>query len=182
MSMSLNRRKPARPDPVDVLLAIDAATLLARYPDASRNVKAPTPVDGAACYILAPTSDGIEAGQDGRFRVAAAVGARLRLRGTALGLRGEHAVLLSRVLRPQDARTLTNPSLVVDEDATIFVPQVGHPERPVARQAADHYWWMDVLAHGRGEFRVDIIVAGRDGMPMGCFRIPLAYSIVDRST
>ncbi|GAB3629944.1 inclusion body protein [Pandoraea terrae] len=162
---------------VDVLLAVDVLTLLARYPGASRDPGMPTPVDGEASFVLAPSMQGIEADRAGRLRVCAAAGAKLRLRATALALRGEHAVLLSEVRQPQDSRSLSSPSSEVDAHAEIGVPQAQHPERPLRRPAVDHFWQMSVLGQGRGEFRVGIMLTGRDGVPLGCFRFSLAYEI-----
>lgn len=161
---------------VDALLVFDAATLLSRYPDASRAPDAPSIADAECCYCLAPEAGELVATNNGLFRVSVPLGAQLRLRLATLALRAEHSVLLTSI-QLSDEQTLTTPQLVVREKAEIFLPQTQDPLQPERHLSLDHFWHAQVLAHDSVEALVDATITDRGANILGCFRWKLLFEL-----
>jgi nematocidal protein AidA len=161
---------------VDALLVFDAATLLSRYPDASRAPDAPSLADAECCYCLAPEAGELVASNNGLFRISAPLGAQLRLRPATLALRAEQSVLLTSVLL-SDEKTLTKPQLVVHDKAEVFVPGSQDPAQPERLHSLDHFWHANVIAHDSVEALIGATITDRNANVLGCFRWKLVFEI-----
>ncbi|WP_242561102.1 MULTISPECIES: AidA/PixA family protein [Pandoraea] len=151
----------------DVLLVIDTATLLDK---AAGPTSSPVAVDGDDCYRLSPGHDTLDGDRETHaagWRIDARPGERIRIRWTALAMRGEHAVLLQLALA--DDATLGNLQLHVEDSAVRYAPRSDKPEEAVARQAPDAYWQADVVASGEAETSVEATVTDRDANVLGRF-------------
>ncbi|VVD79904.1 inclusion body protein [Pandoraea capi] len=151
----------------DVLLVIDTATLLDK---AAGQSPSPVSVDGTDCYRLSPghdTLDGSSGTHAATWRIDARPGERIRMRWTALAMRGEQAVLLQLALA--DDAMLGNLQLHVEDNAVRYAPRYDKPEEAVARQAPDAYWQADVVASGEAETSVEATVTDRDANVLGRF-------------
>ncbi|ODP33429.1 AidA/PixA family protein [Pandoraea sp. ISTKB] len=159
----------------DVLLVIDTATLLDK---AAGQSPSPVSVDGTDCYRLSPgrdTLDGSHGTPPASWPVDARTGSQLRIRWTALAMRGEHAVLLQLALA--DDAALGNLQLHVEDNAVRYAPRSDKPEEAVARQAPDAYWQAEVIASGEAEMRVEATVTDRDANVLGRFTWPLRIAV-----
>ncbi|VVD61862.1 AidA/PixA family protein [Pandoraea anhela] len=151
---------------IDVLLAIDTATLL----DKTDGHTPSATVDGSDCYRLSPGRDALsgESGTGGaRWCIDVRPGQRLRIRWTPLAMRGEHAVLLQLALA--DETTLHHLRLHVEDKAVRYAPGTDTPTSPVAREATDAFWQADVVASGDAELTAEAIVTDREANVLGRF-------------
>lgn len=152
----------------DVLVIVDAVTLLSAYPDASRDPDAPTVIDGRHLYVVSP-GDAAQLGHnDSRLFAGLSPGDQLRLRETALALRAEVGVLFVR-FGLKDTGIVTPFELEV-RDAATPVPDADDLLHPPCRPMKDHYWRSDVLAAGATACTADFAVFDRDGAVSGYFR------------
>ncbi|UIF88985.1 AidA/PixA family protein [Cupriavidus sp. UYPR2.512] len=162
-------------DITDVLLVVDTVTLLKRCPDAGDDPANPTPVDGDCCYGIASGIGQLQGINEGQLCIEAPIGACLRLRWAPLAMRAEYAVLLS--LELSDEQTFGHARLIVDEQATSYVPQSATPMQPARRSASDYFWQIDVKACGTVEATINALVTDRDARILGSFQWPLHLSV-----
>ncbi|MBW5803441.1 hypothetical protein FOZ70_01580 [Burkholderia sp. COPS] len=152
----------------DVLVIVDAVTLLSAYPEASRDPDAPTVIDGRHLYVVSP-GDAAQLGHnDSRLFAGLSPGDQLRLRETALALRAEASVLFVRFAL-KDAGIVA-PFEAEIRDAAAPVPDADDLLHPPCHPMKDHYWRSDVLAAGATTCTADFAVFDRDGTVSGYFR------------
>ncbi|KVE10229.1 AidA/PixA family protein [Burkholderia anthina] len=152
----------------DALAIVDAVTLLAAYPDASRDADAPTVIDGRHIYVLSPGDAGQVSHNDNRLFAGLSPGDRLHLRETALALRAEVTVLFVRFAL-KDAGIVA-PIEAEIRDAATAVPNGDDLLHPSCQPMKDHFWRGEVLAPGATTCTADFAVLDRDGAVSGYFR------------
>jgi hypothetical protein len=164
----------------DVLVLVDAATLLVAHPGASLDSDVPTPIDGKHVYIRS-SGDAHEVGHnDSRIAVILDTGDELRMRESALSLRAEESVLFYRfILTGDDVVGLIEP---VIDDVTVSVPNPDDLLRPKTERIKAHFWGGKVLATGGVSCSIDFFVLGSDGGTVGYFRWETRIDISRRET
>lgn len=152
----------------DVLLVVDSATLLERYPDASLSADAPTPIDGNLIYILAGNNVGEMGRNDSRLELALSPGKSMHVRGITLALGGEQGLVLYRITLP-DASVLTPPKLVVHNGVTVPTPGPPDSLRADCLPADDHFWEARLVAPDTVTCDLSFMVLDRSCKSQGCF-------------
>ncbi|KVV45832.1 inclusion body protein [Burkholderia territorii] len=152
----------------DMLVIVDAVTLLSAYPNASRDADAPTMIDGRHIYIVSAGDTG-PLGHDGSWLFAGlSSGDQIHLRETALALRAEVSVLFVG-FELKDAGIVA-PIQAEVRDATMPIPDVDDLLHPSCRPMKDHVWRSEVLAAGATTCTADFVVLDRDGTVSSYFR------------
>ncbi|WGS52154.1 inclusion body family protein [Paraburkholderia sp. D15] len=151
----------------DVLVIVDAATLLTAYPDVSLDADAPTPIDGVHVYVV-NAADAQQIGHnDSRIAATLNAGDELHLRASALSLRAHESVVFYRFTL-SDANVIA-PWEAVTRDATLSVPDPADLLQPTSQKISEHYWRAAVLAAGKVSCTADFIVLGGDEKIRGYF-------------
>ncbi|WP_175952419.1 AidA/PixA family protein [Burkholderia sp. BCC0405] len=164
----------------DVLVIVDAVTLLSAYPEASRNPDAPTAIDGRHLYVVSPGDTAQLGHNDSRLFTGLSPGDQLHLRETALALRAEASVLFVRfALKDAGIVTPIEPEV---RDAATPVPVADDLLHPSCQPMKDHYWRSDVLAAGATTCTADFAVFDRDGAVSGYFRWETSIEIAEGRT
>lgn len=159
----------------DVLVIVDAATLLAAHPDVSLDADAPTPIDGRHVYVM-NAGDAQQIGRnDSRIVAKLSTGDELHLRESALSLRAEVSVVFYRFTLA-DGSVIT-PLEAVARHATLSVPNPDDLLQPKTQKTGGHFWRGEVLAVGSTTCEADFIVVGNDEKIRGYFRWEISIDI-----
>ncbi|WP_176060569.1 AidA/PixA family protein [Paraburkholderia sp. BCC1876] len=159
----------------DVLVIVDAATLLAAHPDASLDADAPTPIDGRHVYVM-NAGDAQQIGRnDSRIAARLSAGDELHLRESAMSLRAEESVVFYRFALADEG--VITPLEAVAHHATLSVPNPDDLLQPKTQQIGGHYWRSEVLATGSTTCAADFIVVGNDEKVRGYFRWEIGIDI-----
>ncbi|PQV54060.1 AidA/PixA family protein [Paraburkholderia sp. BL21I4N1] len=159
----------------DVLVIVDAATLLAAHPDASLDADAPTPIGGQHVYVM-NAGDAQQIGRnDSRIVVKLSAGDELHLRESALSLRAEESVVFYRFALA-DGSVMSSLEVVADH-ATLSVPNPQDLLQPKTQKTGGHFWRGEVLTAGSTTCEADFVVLGSDEKIKGYFRWKISIDI-----
>jgi hypothetical protein len=160
---------------IDVLVIVDAATLLSRYPDASLTADKPTTIDGELIYVMAAGHGELLGRNDSHLDLTVPVGDDIHVRGNALALNGEHSVLFYD-LTSIDADAVSAFSLEQTHGLTVPIPKADNLLQPDNQSVDDHFWRTQVLAHGTAACDLCFMVLDRGCTVLGYFRWNLQIS------
>lgn len=126
-------------DAHNVLLIVDAESVLKRYPDPSLDAAAPTSItDGFIFFATGNNSKEIVI-NDSKPIIHSEIGRDLHVRGRSVSLIAEHSVVVYR-MTVADSGVLSEPDLQIHTDLTVPAPNPDDPTTPGSRQADDHFW------------------------------------------
>lgn len=123
----------------NLLLIIDAETLLTHYSQPSLDPQRPTMIEDGFIFSVGASSSGHE--------LIIPLSGTLHLRGRTVGLHAEHSVVLYN-LTVGDAGVLEPPQLVVHNQLPLPAPNPETPTEPLTGKANDHYWCCRPLSPG----------------------------------
>ncbi|MDN7183359.1 inclusion body family protein [Caballeronia sp. SEWSISQ10-4 2] len=154
---------------IDVLVIVDAATLLSRYPGVGLSADTPTSIDGELIYVMAAGHVELLGRNDSHLDLIVPVGDDIHVRGNALALSGEHGVLFYDI-------TLLDTDIVsafrLDQvhGLTVPIPRADNLLQPDNQSVDDHFWRTQVLAHGTAACDLYFMVLDRGCTILGYFR------------
>jgi len=123
----------------NVLLIVDAESVLARYPNPSLDAAAPTSItDGLIFFAIGNDSKNIVI-NDSKVTIPVEIDRDLHFRGRSVSLIAEHSVVVYR-MTVADSDVLSEPDLQINTDLTVPAPNPDDPTTPGSRKADDHYW------------------------------------------
>ncbi|RDG39650.1 inclusion body family protein [Streptomyces corynorhini] len=134
---------------LNVLIAFDAATIVERYPNASRNPDAPTQVDHQLIYMTT-RHDHIIGSSGAELNLRAEPGDSIRWRETTLSLGSDYKALLYKYVSDDSAHTLIRTPEIEVIDGVFPMPKEGAEGKPefVTQSYEDHYWRTTVKRAG----------------------------------
>lgn len=123
----------------NVLLIVDAESLLAHYPTPSQDPANPTDIaDGFIFFATGNNSKEIVT-NDSATKVLVVMDRDVHFRVRSVSLIAEHSVVACR-MTVDDSSVLTVPKLEIHTGLTVPAPNPESPAVPGSRKADDHFW------------------------------------------
>ena len=166
---------------IDILCAIDATDIIARYPNPSTDPDSPTAVSNTLIYMIVKQGSAISGNGQGELNVQAQVGDVIRWRETSLSSNFEYAVMFYNFSTSSTDLITLPPQLIGGVTQSGTVIQV--PE-PLPRQSTSappwlpsveenvpyHYWQSTVQSAGSVTYHWQFQIADRNGNVNGYFQ------------
>jgi hypothetical protein len=156
-------------DQIDVLVVVDAETLLARYPDANHSPDSPISIEGEFMHILTAGHGESLGRNDSQLHLNANLGDFVHIRGTTLALRGEHIALFYGITQ-SNTRVMSPAALVVRDNLNLPVPNADSPLQLDKQNAQDHFWRCQLLTHGIELSELCFMIVNQSCAVQGYFR------------
>ncbi|WP_460148325.1 AidA/PixA family protein [Pseudomonas sp. S2_A02] len=131
----------------NVLLIVDAESLLSRYPQPSLEPQKPTVIEDGFIFAISDTMTTQNAKSDSKITLTANNGKVFHIRGRTVSLLAEHSVVFHNI-SVSDTGILSPPKLVVHDEQTVPAPDPANPTQPGSHKADDHYWECSQLTPG----------------------------------
>ena len=131
----------------NVLLIVDAESLLSRYPQPSLESQNPTVIEDGFIFPVTSSTTTQSAENDSKITLTASNEKVFHIRGRTVSLLTEHTVVFHD-LTVDDAGVLSPPKLIVHSDQTVPAPDPANPTQPGSHSADDHYWECSQLSAG----------------------------------
>jgi hypothetical protein len=128
----------------NILLIVDAESLLSHYTQPSLKPQLPTVIEDGFIFAIGGLKNTIN---DSNMTLNADNGTTFHIRGRTVSLLAEHSVVFYEI-SVGDAGVLSSPKLVVHGNLTVPAPDPENPTEPGSHQADDHYWECTRLSSG----------------------------------
>ncbi|WP_213937597.1 AidA/PixA family protein [Pseudomonas sp. dw_612] len=149
----------------NVLLVVDAESLLAKYPTPSLEAENPTTISDGFIFV-ASGIDNVK--NDSKLTLATHNGKTFHIRGRTVSLIAEHSVVFYD-MSVGDSQVLSPPKLQVNSDLTVPAPDPENPTQPGSHQADDHYWECTHLKPGVAACELSFMLVNQRCEVVGCF-------------
>jgi hypothetical protein len=131
----------------NVLLVVDAESLLAKYPAPSLEAENPTTISDGFIFAASGEHAAQSIKNDSKLTFTTGNGTTFHIRGRTVSLLAEHSVVFYD-MTVGDAQVLSPPTLVVHAGLIVPAPDPTNPTQPGSHPADDHYWECSQLASG----------------------------------
>jgi hypothetical protein len=162
----------------NVLLIVDAESLLSRYPQPSLEPQNPTVIEDGFIFAISGTQTTKDAISDSNLNLFAINGKNFHLRGRTVSLLAEHSVVFYE-MSVGDAGVLSPPELVVHGKLTVPAPDPANPTQPGSHTADDHYWHFTQLAAGVEACVLNFMLIDKNCEALGYFSWPVEARLTD---
>jgi hypothetical protein len=152
----------------DVLTAIDTATVLLKYPNASKNPDAPTQIDPKYVYMITNQDNAISGQAGGELNLKAQVGDLIRWRETSLSLGFETAAIFYKFIGNVGNELISTPTPRTAE-ASLPYPNNSKPSVPVCQKISNYYWSSETLKTGSVTYHFNFMIVDRSCSALGFF-------------
>jgi len=164
--------KPASPEEkseaaTNVLLIVDAETVLSHYPEPSQAPDEPTPIGDGFIFALG----GAHLMSDGNSRhlkLRADNGQTFHIRSRDIALLAEHSVVFYQLIAG-DTGVLSTPQLIVNSDQRQPVLNKEDLTQPISQNADDHFWQCRPLAAGIGSCELRFMLVDSECKVLGYY-------------
>ncbi|MFJ7282114.1 AidA/PixA family protein [Pseudomonas sp. NPDC099000] len=153
----------------NVLLVVDAESLLLRYPDPSLEPENPTSIADGFIFAINGSLTPQSTINDSSITLTLGTGSTFHIRSRTVSLLAEHSVVFYG-MSAGDAGVLSTPELVVKEDLTVPAPDPENPTVPGSHSADDHYWQCTQLATGVEACELSFMLIDKSCEALGYFR------------
>lgn len=151
--------------PNNVLLVVDAESLLAKYPTPSLEAENPTTISDGFIFV-ASGSNTVK--NDSKLTLTATNGKTFHIRGRTVSLIAEHSVVFYD-MAVGDSQVLSPPELHVSSGLTVPAPDPEHPTQPGSHLADDHYWQCSHLKPGVAACELSFMLVNQSCEVVGYF-------------
>jgi hypothetical protein len=152
----------------NVLLIVDAESLLSRYPQPSLEPRNPTEIEGGFIFAITGTKTTQSTISDSPITFVASNGKDFHIRGRTISLLAEHSVVFYE-MSVGDAGVLSPPELVVHANLAVPAPDPENPTQPGNHTADDHYWHCTQLAAGVAACELKFMLINKSCEALGYF-------------
>jgi len=152
----------------NVLLIIDAETLLTRYPKPSLDPQKPTVIEDGFIFTFGASLGTTPTSKSPCLELPASSTKTFHIRGRTVGLHAEHSVVFYN-LTVGDAGVFSKPHLVVHNDQTLPAPNPESPTEPLPVKADDHYWHCQQLSTGVEQCELSFMLVNSSCEVLGYF-------------
>lgn len=154
------------PSIIDVLIAVDADTLVGRYPPGTAD--APTMVDQPLIYMMVRQANGDFGQASKELKILASTEDVIRWRATSLSLNGDYSAIFYQffALRGDDLISPPTPLLATVKTP---LPNPAAPLQPGSQTIRSYFWETTVLQPGETTYAFRFMICGRGGAPAGYF-------------
>ena len=159
----------------NVLLIVDAESLLSRYPQPSLKPQLPTVIEDGFIFAISGQKS---ANNDSNMTLSEDNGTTFHIRGRTVSLLAEHSVVFYE-MSVGDAGVLSAPKLVVHGNLTIAAPDPANPTEPGNHVIADHYWECKRLSSGVAACELNFMLINKNCEALGYFSWTLEVKLID---
>lgn len=152
----------------NVLLVVDAESLLSKYPTPSLEAENPTTISEGFIFAVNGTDVEKIAENDSKLTLTISNGKTFHIRGRTVSLVAEHSVVFYDMV-VDGAQVLSQPKLLVKGNLTVPAPNPENPTQPGSHQADDHYWECTQLAPGVAACELSFMLVNQRCEVMGYF-------------
>jgi len=159
----------------NVLLIVDAESLLSRYPQPSLKPQLPTVIEDGFIFAIGGHKSTTN---DSNITLTVDDGATFHIRGRTVSLLAEHSVIFYE-MSVGDAGALSAPKLVVHGNLTVPAPDPANPTEPGNHVIADHYWECKRLSSGVAACELNFMLINKSCEALGYFSWTLEVKLID---
>ena len=152
----------------NVLLIVDAESLLSHYPQPSLEPLNPTEIEEGFIFAISGTKTTQSTINDSLMTFVASNGKDFHIRGRTVSLLAEHSVVFYE-MSVGDVGVLSPPELVVHANLTVPAPDPENPTQPGSHTADDHYWHCTQLAAGVAACELQFMLIDKSCEALGYF-------------
>jgi hypothetical protein len=152
----------------NVLLVVDAESLLSKYPTPSLESENPTIIGDGFIFVASGTDANKTVENDSKFTLSTINGKTFHIRGRTVSLIAEHSVVFYN-LAVDDTQVLSQPKLLVHAGLTVPAPDATNPTQPGSHQADDHYWECSQLTPGVAACELSFMLVDQNCEVVGYF-------------
>lgn len=152
----------------NVLLVVDAESLLSKYPTPSLDAENPTPIADGFVFAAIGTAANRTGKNDSKLSLTANNGKTFHIRSRTVSLIAEHSVVLYN-MAVADTQVLSPPKLLVKGDLTVPAPDPENPTIPGSHLADDHYWECSQLTPGVAACKLSFMLVDQRCEVVGYF-------------
>ncbi|WP_347904559.1 AidA/PixA family protein [Pseudomonas purpurea] len=152
----------------NLLLIVDAETLLSHYPNPSLDPQQPTSVDDGFILFFGGAHGTSPNAHPNRLALLAGSAKTFHLRTRTVGLRAEHSVVVY-AMSVGKAGVLSPPELVVHEGLTLPALDPENLAQPISQNATDHFWRCKQLTAGVEKCTLSFMLVSTDCQALGYF-------------
>ncbi len=159
----------------NVLLIVDAESLLSRYPEPSLMPQLPTVIEDGFIFAIGGLKSTIN---DSNVTLKADNGTTFHIRARTVSLLAEHSVVFYE-MSVGDAGVLSAPKLVVHGNLTVPAPDPANPTEPGNHVADDHYWECTRLSSGVETCELNFMLINKSCEALGYFSWAVEITLTD---
>lgn len=156
----------AMPSIIDVLIVIDAETLVASYPPGAPGN--PTSVDQPLIYLMVRQDDAVFGEGTKELKITAETEDVIRWRETTTSLDGAYTGMLYKFFALRGADLISPPVPLLAKVRTPL-PNPADPLHPGSQELENYFWETTVLAAGETTYAFQFAVMDRAGRALGYF-------------
>ena len=162
----------------NVLLIVDAESLLSRYPQPSLEPQNPTSIEEGFIFSISGAKPTKSIINDSLMTLIASNGKSFQIRGRTVSLLAEHSVVFYG-MSVGDAGVLSPPELAVHPNLTVPAPNPENPTQPGSHTADDHYWHCTQLAAGVAACELQFMLINKNCEALGYFSWSVDVKLVE---
>ncbi|RON90154.1 AidA/PixA family protein [Pseudomonas fluorescens] len=152
----------------NMLLIVDAESLLAHYPTPSQDPAKPTDIaDGFIFFATGNNSNKIVT-NDSTTKIMVVTGREIHFRVRSVSLIAEHSVVAYR-LTVDNSSILSAPQLQVHTGLTVPAPNPETPSVPGSHKADDHFWTCTPKTPGTAQCEMGFMLVNQQCEVAGFF-------------
>jgi hypothetical protein len=162
----------------NVLLVVDAESLLSKYPTPSLEAENPTTITDGFVFVVNGADVEKTGENDSKSTLTASNGKTFHIRGRTVSLIAEHSVVFYD-MAVGDAQVLSQPKLLVNGDLTVPAPDPENPTQPGSHQADDHYWECSQMTPGVAACELSFMLVNQRCEVVGYFSWAVDVKVTD---
>jgi len=162
----------------NVLLIVDAESLLSRYPQPSPDPQNATRIEEGFIFAVSGTQTPQSTTNDSLMTFLVSNGKDFHIRGRTVSLLAEHSVVFYE-MSVGNAGVLSPPELVVHTNLTVPAPNPESPTQPGSHTADDHYWHCTQLAAGVAACELKFMLINKSCEALGYFSWSVSVKLVE---
>lgn len=160
----------------NVLLIVDAESLLAHYPAPGLDPATPTDIADGFIFLATGNNSTEIVTNDSNTKVLVVMGRDVHFRVRSVSLIAEHSVVAYR-LTVDNSSVLSAPQLQVHTGLTVPAPNPESPSLPGSHKADDHFWTCTPKTPGAAQCALGFMLVNQQCEVAGFFQWEVGIEI-----
>lgn len=153
---------------IDVLVAIDADTIMAKFPGATDPNNPVQVTDPSLIFVITRQSDVVSGNAGNELNIAAEVLDTIRWRETTLTLDADYDAILYSFTAAAGGDLISPPTPLL-ATVTAPLPNPADPLHPTTQTIKSYFWNCEVLSQGSVTYHFSFMITDRNGAPQGYY-------------
>jgi hypothetical protein len=162
----------------NILLIVDAESMLKRHPDSSLDPAAPTGIADGLVFFAAGNNSKEIVINDSKVTLPIEIGRLLHFRGRSISLIAEHGVVIYR-MTVASSDVVSEPALEVHTHLTVPAPDPANPTVPGSHKADDHFWACTAKGIGVEQCELSFMLVNQQCEAVGYFSWTVGMEITE---